>query len=273
MRFIFFPQIEGNDISASVTMPDGTPFSRTDAAVRRMVEAVSALRSSAWTKPASNCSCPSPPPAAARQQRRRPGWSEQLHLNQNAGQIRIELMPYGERQTTAAEIERMWRREVGTIEGAERVTYASSFASFGSDIAFELAHEDEAKLIAAADLMKARLAEVPSVNQIDDSFDLGKRQLTVELTPAGVAAGLLPADVAQQVRQGFFGEEVQRSQRGREEVKVYVRYPQDARERLEALEDFRVQLPGGGRAPLFRSRASKRAEPILPSGASTAAAW
>ena len=252
VRFIFFPQIEGNDISASVTMPDGTPFSRTDAAVRRMVEAGERVAQQRLDETGEQLFVSITATSGGRASSGGgPGGQSSFTLNQNAGQIRIELMPYGERQTTAAEIERMWRREVGTIEGAERVTYASSFASFGSDIAFELAHEDEAKLIAAADLMKARLAEVPSVNQIDDSFDLGKRQLTVELTPAGVAAGLLPADVAQQVRQGFFGEEVQRIQRGREEVKVYVRYPQDARERLEALEDFRVQLPGGGRAPLF----------------------
>ena len=64
---------------------------------------------------------------------------------------------------------------------------------------------------------------------IDDSFDLGKRQLVFEVTPAGSAAGLRPADIAVQVRQGFFGEEVQRIQRGREEIRVYVRYPEATR--------------------------------------------
>jgi multidrug efflux pump subunit AcrB len=99
--------------------------------------------------------------------------------------------------------------------------------------------------------MKARLADIEGVSQIEDSFDLGKRQLVFELTPAGRAAGLRPADVAVQVRQAFFGEEVQRIQRGREEVRVYVRYPESTRASLAALNSFRVQLPDGGRAPLF----------------------
>ena len=57
--------------------------------------------------------------------------------------------------------------------------------------------------------------------------------------------------MAVQVRQGFFGEEVQRIQRGREEVRVYVRYPESTRATLDALDNFRVELPGGGSAPLF----------------------
>ncbi len=107
------------------------------------------------------------------------------------------------------------------------------------------------QLIAAADDMKERLRGIEGVNEIEDSFDLGKRQLVFELTPAGSAAGLRPADVAVQVRQGFFGEEVQRIQRGREEIRVYVRYPEAARADLESLEEFRVRLPNGDRAPLL----------------------
>ena len=63
--------------------------------------------------------------------------------------------------------------------------------------------------------MKARVGALDGVAQVEDSFDLGKRQLIFDLTPEGRAAGLRPADVATQVRQAFFGEEVQRIQRGR----------------------------------------------------------
>jgi multidrug efflux pump subunit AcrB len=157
-------------------------------------------------------------------------------------------MPFGERQTPAAELECRWRQVVGNIEGAERVSFASGF---GADVEFELAHQDEDQLMAAADAMKARLAQIDGVNQIEDSFDLGKRQLVFDVTSAGQAAGLRPADVAVQVRQAFFGEELQRIQRGREEVRVYVRYPESSRTSLDAMNNFGVQLPGGERAPLF----------------------
>jgi multidrug efflux pump subunit AcrB len=252
VRFIFFPQIEGNNISASVTMPEGTPFERTDAAVRRMTAAASevadAVRQESGEEIFVSVTSTSGGNAA---QGVGPGAQSGFGTSENIGQVRIELTAFGERRMPAAEIERRWRAAVGDIEGAERVTVSSTVTRFGDDVDYELAHQDEGQLIAAAESMKARLRQIDGVNEIEDSFDLGKRQLVFELTPAGIAAGLRPADVAVQVRQGFFGEEVQRIQRGREEIRVYVRYPESTRADLESLDDFRVRLPNGDRAPLL----------------------
>ncbi|MDJ0907117.1 MAG: efflux RND transporter permease subunit [Woeseiaceae bacterium] len=252
VRFIFFPQIEGNNISATLTMPEGTPFVRTDAAIQTMTEAAYRVAEEAREETGEPLfvSVTSTSGGLAANNSG-PGGQSSFSSSENIGQVRIELVPYGERRTPAVEIERRWRMAVGQIEGAERVSFNSGFVGFGSDIEFELAHQQEDALIAAADAMKARLADIEGVSQIEDSFDLGKRQLVFELTPAGRAAGLRPADVAVQVRQAFFGEEVQRIQRGREEVRVYVRYPESSRESLAALNSFRVQLPNGDRAPLF----------------------
>lgn len=252
VRFIFFPQIEGNNISASVTMPEGTPFERTDAAVRRIssaaAEVADRVRRDSGEELFVSVTSTSGGNAARGVG---PGADSGFATSENIGQVRIELTPFGKRRMPAAEIERRWREAVGAIEGAERVTFSASVTRFGDDIDFELAHESEAQLIAAADDMKERLRGIQGVNEIEDSFDLGKRQLVFELTPAGSAAGLRPADVAIQVRQGFFGEEVQRIQRGREEIRVYVRYPEAARADLESLREFRVRLPNGDRAPLL----------------------
>ena len=79
---------------------------------------------------------------------------------------------------------------------------------------------------------------------------MGKRQYDIELTPAGEAAGLTPADVARQLRRNFFGDEVQRIQRGREEVKVMVRYPREDRRSANDLFNVRVRLADGSEAPL-----------------------
>ncbi len=252
VRFIFFPQIEGNNISASLEMPEGTPFERTDAAIRTMTEAAYQVAEEAREETGEPLFVSVTATSGGRVANNSgPGGQSSFSSSENIGQIQIELVPYGERRTPAAEIERRWRMAVGQVEGAERVSFNSGFVGFGSDVEFELAHQEEAELIAAADAMKARIADIEGVSQIEDSFDLGKRQLVFELTPAGRAAGLRPADVAVQVRQAFFGEEVQRIQRGREEVRVYVRYPESSRESLAALNSFRVQLPDGGRAPLF----------------------
>lgn len=252
VRFIFFPQIEGNNISATLTMPEGTPFERTDAAVRKMVSAAEQVADEAREESGESLFVSVTTTIGGLSSNNNgPGAQSTFSSSENVGQIRIELTPYGDRRTPAAEIERRWRTVVGQIEGAERVSFASSFVRFGSDVEFELAHQQESELIAAADSLKERLAGIDGVGQIEDSFDLGKRQLLFELTPAGRAAGLRPADVAVQVRQAFFGEEVQRIQRGRDEVRVYVRYPESTRADLDALNTFRVQLPDGGRAPLF----------------------
>ena len=252
VRFIFFPQIEGNNISATLTMPEGTPFERTDAAIQRMTVAAQQVADEAREETGESLFVSvTATSGGLAANNSGPGGQSSFSSSENIGQIRIELTPYGDRLTPAAEIERRWRTTVGRIEGAERVSFNSGFEGFGSDIEFELAHQEESALIAAADAMKAQLADINGVSQIEDSFDLGQRQLVFELTPAGRAAGLRPADVAVQVRQAFFGEEVQRIQRGREEVRVYVRYPESSRASLDALNSFRVQLPDGGRAPLF----------------------
>lgn len=252
VRFIFFPAVEGNSLSASLTMPDGTPFERTDSAIRRMTQAAYEVAEAIGEESGETLFVSVTSTSGGRASLDRgPGGQSSFSGEENIGQVRIELTPYGERFTPAADIERRWRNRVGSIEGAERVSFSSSFVRFGPDVEFELAHQDEAKLIAAAEEMKQQLAQVEGLNQIQDSFDLGKRQLVFELTPAGRAAGLREADIATQVRQAFFGEEVQRIQRGRDEIRVYVRYPESARSSLDALDTLRVQLPQGDSAPLM----------------------
>jgi multidrug efflux pump subunit AcrB len=252
VRFIFFPAVEGNSLSASLVMPEGTPFERTDAAIRHMTAAAHEVAEEIGEKTGEMLFQSVTSTSGGRATTNNgPGAQPGFSGRESIGQVRIELTAYGQRVTPAAEIERRWRARVGRIEGAERVSFSSSFVRFGSDVEFELAHQDEAALVAAAEEMKRRIASIEGVNQIEDSFDLGKRQLVFELTAAGRAAGLREADIAIQVRQGFFGEEVQRIQRGREEVRVYVRYPESTRASLDALDDFRVELPGGGSAPLF----------------------
>ena len=252
VRFIFFPAVEGNSLSASLTMPDGTPFERTDAAIQRMTDAAYEVAAEIGEESGETLFVSVTSTSGGRATSDNgPGGQSSFSGQENIGQVRIELTPFGQRVTPAAEIERRWRARVGTIEGAERVSFASSFVQFGSDVEFELAHQDERLLVAAAEALKEQLAQVEGVNQVEDSFDLGKRQLVFELTPAGRAAGLREADIAVQVRQGFFGEEVQRIQRGREEIRVYVRYPEATRAKLDSLDNFRVQLPSGGSAPLL----------------------
>ena len=252
VKFVFFPNIEGNDISATLVMPEGTPFERTQAAMDELVEAAFTAAGRVKEDRGEDLFLSvAKTVGGSTAQGGGPIGNSGFGAAENTGQVQIELIPFGTRRMSAAEIERAWREELGEIEGVERLTFASSIGGFGADIEYELAHSDEATLIQAVAALKAEIGRLPGANQIEDSFDLGKRQLLFELTNAGRAAGLTPSDVARQVRQTFFGEEVQRIQRGREEVRVFVRYPESARESLQALDQMRIRLPDGASVPLY----------------------
>ena len=252
VRFIFFPNIEGNEISVSVTLPEGAPFSRTKDIVMRLEEAAYTVAARAKEERGEDLFLSVATTAGGRSTNGGgPGDLGGFTVAENVGQVQIELVPFGDRRTSALDIERAWRQEAGDIEGIERLVFTAAAANFGDDISFELAHEQESQLLAAVNALSAELADIRGVRQIDDTFDLGKRQLVFELTDAGRAAGLRPEDIARQVRQAYFGEEVQRIQRGREEVEVFVRYPREARESLDSLEQQRIRLADGSEVPLF----------------------
>ncbi|MEM9937680.1 MAG: efflux RND transporter permease subunit [Pseudomonadota bacterium] len=252
VKFIFFPNIEGNDISATLVMPEGTPFARTEAGVDQLVDAIFEVAETVKDERGEDLLLSVAVTIGGNTaQGGGPVGNTGFSAAENVAQVQVELIPFGTRRMSASEIERAWRETLGAVEGAERLTFTASIGSFGSDVEFELAHADEAMLISAANRLKADITNLPGANQVEDSFDLGKRQLLFELTDAGRAAGLTPSDVARQVRQTFFGEEVQRVQRGREEVRVFVRYPNEARQSLQTLDEMRIRLPDGESVPLY----------------------
>jgi len=251
VRFIFFPNIEGNELAASVTLPAGAPYSRTVEIVDHLERSALAVADKVRDQTGEILFVSVSKTAGGRASSGGgPGSQSGFSASENIGQVSIELTPFGGRKMSAAEIERRWREQVGVVDGVERISFNSAIGGFGSDVDLELTHGNDGVLLAAAATLKARLAGIEGANQIDDSYDLGKGQLVFKLTPLGQSAGIKPADIARQMRQAFFGDEVQRIQRGREEVRVYVRYPEAARRTLASLQDFRIRLPQGGSAPL-----------------------
>lgn len=248
LRFVFFPSVEADQVSVTLDMREGTAFERTAAAMERVaVAAMDAVggpdsptyRSFSATVGGRLGGGFGPPGAASE-------GSSADHL----AEATLVLAPASQRTVSSDEIARRWREAVGDIPGVRALSFSSSLVAAGADVSVDLAHTDDAKLAAASERIAAALRGVPGVGEIDTGFDSGKRQLEFRLTPAGAAAGLTTQDIARQVRQAFFGEEVQRIQRGREEVRVYVRYPADERRSLADLERFRVRLAGGEEAPL-----------------------
>ncbi len=247
VRFIFFPALEANSIRATIEFPIGTPFEVTRAATERLV--AGAERTNAAV---GGTSFESVSVTIGGQSRTGggPGGGSRMSIASHLASVQIQLTGEPLRTLSAKELERKWRTEVGQIAGVERLSYVAEFFGGGADVEFELAHQDEAVLNAAVAELKQAYAEEASMYEIQDSIALGKRQFDIELTPTGEAAGLTPADVARQLRQKFFGEEVQRIQRGRQELKVMVRFPEAERRSTRDLMNVRIRLADGSEAPL-----------------------
>lgn len=248
VRFIFFPQIEADEVSVTLEMPDGAPFARTEAAMRRIeaaaIEAaggegnanIDTLSVTIGALPAGQAS----PFDGA-------GGS---NLGSHLGGATLTLTSPSTRTLSSAEIERRWRAAVGEIPGVRNLSFEASLVGGGADVSIDFSHRDEARLFAAVEALEQELRAISGVSELETGLDDGKSQIEFALTPAGAAAGLTTQDIALQVRQAFFGDEVQRIQRDREEVRVYVRYPSSERRSIADLERFRVRLPDGGAAPL-----------------------
>ncbi len=175
----------------------------------------------------------------------RPGDIGQPHL----GQISLELSPAEVRNIKASEIANRWRELTGSIPGAEELVFIGKLMHFGDPIAVELRGEDTDQLKSAAIMLTDALARFPGVSDIRDSHRDGKQELQIEVRPEAEALGLSVQDVGRQVRQAFYGAEAQRIQRGRDEVKVMVRYPAAERRSLRDVENLRIRLPDGTAVP------------------------
>ena len=168
----------------------------------------------------------------------------------NKAAIAVELT----RSTTraflpTAQIIKDWRDAIGPVAGARSLSVAARAGPPGGDLKVNLESENLTELKAAANEMKAVLATYSGVYDVLDTFDSGKPEILYSITPEGQAAGFSKRDLAGNVRDAFYGSEAQRVQRGRDEVRVMVRYPLEARESLDTLRNMRVRKEGGAIVP------------------------
>jgi len=170
----------------------------------------------------------------------------------HTARVRVFLTPPDERPMETGEFVKHWREEVGDIAGVESLVFKSYAGGPGSRgaISIELSHRDLDVLeSASADLAKA-LDYFPKVKDIDDGFSPGKQQIDFTIRPEGASIGLSAREIAEQIRNSFYGAEVLRQQRGRNEITVTVRLPQNERVSEYNLEELMISTPSGTEVPL-----------------------
>ena len=165
------------------------------------------------------------------------------------GEVALQLTPSAERPISTGEITKLWRDLHGTVPGAAELSHISERINVGNDIGIRIYGGDMEALRAVADALRRKLSEYPGLSEIADSFRAGKEELKLSVTPAGEALGVTLTDLGRQVRQAFYGEEAQRIQRGRDDVRIMVRYTAEERRSLQSLYSLRVRTPNGGDAP------------------------
>ncbi len=229
------------DVQANIRLPIGVPFEQTLATAERFVEAGHAVNEHLGGTAVHSVSIIVGNTVAA--QLRDDDTGNASHL----ASVKLHLHNRPARTASPREIERLWREYVGDISYLERVEYQTTRVQDNPTVAYALKHDDADTLAMAAARLRAFMAEIPGIYELWDSMAPGKSHFEIQLTPAGQAAGLTPASVGRQLRANFNGVEVQRIQRGHDEIKVMLRYPPERRASLDELSREHILSLAGER--------------------------
>lgn len=142
------------------------------------------------------------------------------------------------------------RKTVGEVPEAKKFLIGGS-RFFGKPISLSLRSTNIAEIQAFKEELKTQLKAIPELRDVVDNDIVGTREVQIELKPKAYALGLTRQEIARQIRQGFFGEEVQRLQKGKNEVRVWVRYTAEDRKSIGKLEEMRIKTPLGQEYPLM----------------------
>jgi multidrug efflux pump subunit AcrB len=242
-RFVMFERIEGETATATLTMPVGTPFSVTNRHAEKLMAAALELQEK-YTDPETGQSMVTNILSSVGSG----GRSSGSHL----ARVQMETVPRQDRsmEFSVAEMNNEWRQLAGPIPGAESLNFRASFFRPGDPIDIQFSGNSLETLNAVGEEVKKRLATYPGVFEIADSLSDGKEELQIELSPQGHLLGLTRNEIVNQVGQAFKGLQAQRIQRGRDDIRVLVRYPIDERRTIASLNEMLISAPNGRLVPL-----------------------
>lgn len=262
--FQFMPSIEGDTVWSNVTMPAGVPASLTEDAVN-IIEAKALELAAELDEELLELKARGVAPEVTENvvdsvltivggtaPKGGPGGGQRSAGSSNVAEVMLYLTPFFERgEISAAEIRDRWREKVGTIPDALELTFVSDAFSAGDAINFRLEGRNEENLKIASTQLREELMLYPGVFDVSDSFRAGKQEVQIQILERGKTLGLTLNDVATQVRQAFYGAEAQRIQRGSDDIRVMVRYPEPERQSLGNLEELLIRTPTGAEVPFL----------------------
>ena len=245
LNFELFPDRDTDTIVARVTMPQGTPLAQTAAATARLEAAGRQL---------DNHFRPSDPGSedVVKQIMTVVGINTDFEpeVGSHIGEVTVELLAAEQRGISSTLLADKWRELSGDVPDAlELIFMSEDIFPVGKPIEVRLMGDNFTEMREAAARLEAELGTYPGVLDISNDFRPGKMEIQLALKPAGRVLGITLADLAGQVNQGFFGAEALRLQRGRDDVKVVIRYPETERRSLGDLDNIRIRTPNGSEVP------------------------
>ncbi|MEM9794957.1 MAG: efflux RND transporter permease subunit [Pseudomonadota bacterium] len=245
VKFVFFPEIEGNFVTATLTMPDGTAPQATAAAARRLSTAAATaaeeigeaglLRDVAVSIGFSGRSSPDGGGGTSAG---------------SVATVEARLKDSAQRETAAEAFRQAWSQAAGAVPGARSTVYSASAVGVGAAISLEVAAEEEAAREEAAARIRRALEGRPGVRDIRDDRLSAAREVAIRPLPAAEALGVTTEAIATEVRAALFGAVIDQFARDREEVDIRLRLPSRERNSIAALERLRIPTPEGGLVPL-----------------------
>ncbi len=236
VKMAFFPSVASDRISVTLQMPQGTNEAITDS-ILILIENKAWEVGKEYTEKQSGHL----PVVDNTIRRVGPGSS--------TGSLKINLLPGEKRDFSSAEITKTIRERVGQINGIESLSFGSGTHIGGAPIAVSLLGHNIDELKAATEELKAELHKMPALKDIKDTDPEGIKEVRIKLKDNAYLLGLTLQSVMAQIRAGFFGAEVQRFQRGEDEIKVWVRYVKEDRSSIQDLDKMWIVTPKGSRVP------------------------
>ncbi len=236
VRVVLFPEVPGDFIRMELEMESGTAPAARNAALDRIEKAILDLNEEYIVEN------PDLDPMIA-------------HIGSfttsDTGAIAWTEMPMtDDRPMQAADVAAVWRERVGEIPGVKELSFIDGdHFGGGSPLSFRLSGENFTALEGAADELVQKLAEYEGVFDVLNSSSSGGEEIKLAIKPEAEALGLTMQSLGRQVRQAFYGEEAQRIQRGKDELKVMVRYPLEDRRSISDLENMMIRTPSGDEVP------------------------
>ncbi|KDA01957.1 MAG: efflux RND transporter permease subunit [Hyphomonas oceanitis] len=236
VKTIFFPETESDQIAVTVELPEGTPYSRTLEVLAQIQAGEKALEDEI------NASTNGEGKLIE-------NWYTRSRDNNVLALVK--LVPPETRTLTAKETAERLRALIGEVPDAETITVNYKNADTDPPIQYMLNSTDLDALNAAAEDLMLKLRSYDGVYNVVNDVQSATDEIQFDLKPGAESLGITTADVARQVRQGFYGEEVQRLPRDGEDVRVFVRYPRSDRESLDFLNNIRIRTADGRELPLY----------------------